>query len=354
MLKLLQVIHQISRHAARMACFGAVLLSLTACLTPTPAATPGPIQTPTATVTPTPTATPMPLGSEPNPIIIGLVAESNGQGIAQPAADLAARISTGSGISIKSRVFIGYKELLNAMAAGEAHIVFLPPLTYLYASKRGLAEASMLINHFGVYTYGSQFLANASSGFTIYYDPLSGKNSASAADALAQFKDKKPCYVDSNSTSGYILPAGLMAVENIDTQAPAFTQSHVSVVRSLYVKGVCDFGATFAISGDPRTAADVLNDLPDALDRIPVVWQSDALIPNINVSYIAGLQESHRSALTSAFLDLASTPEGRALVAAALEGYEIDALRPVEDPLYDPLRSMVDALAIELEGMLGK
>lgn len=353
-LKHLQIIHQISRHAVRMVCLCAVLISLTACLSPTPAATPGPIQTPTPTVTPTPTATPMPLGSEPNPIVIGLVAETPDQQLDQPAIDLAARISAGAKISVKARIFVGYKELLDAMAAGETHIAFLPPLTYLYASKRGLAETSLLINHFGVYTYGSQFLANASSGFTIYYDPLSGKNSAPAVDALAQFKDKKPCYVDANSTSGYILPAGLLAVNKVDTQTPAYTQSHVGVVRSLYVKGVCDFGATFAISGDPRTSSGVLDDLPDALKRIPIVWQSDSLIPNLNISFLAGLQDNHSSALTTAFLDLASMPDGRELIASALGGYEIEAIRTVEDRLYDPLRSMVDALGIELDSMLGK
>jgi phosphonate transport system substrate-binding protein len=296
----------------------------------------------------------MPLGSEPNPIVIGLVAEGQGPSLDQPAKDMAAKISAASKLSVKARVFIGYKELLDAMTAGQTHIAFLPPLTYLYASKRGLAETSLLINHFGVYTYGTQFLANASSGFTIFYDPLSGKSSAAAPQALAQFKDKKPCWVDANSTSGYLLPAGLLAVNKVSTQAPAYTQSHTGVVRSLYVKGVCDFGATFAISGDPRTASGVLDDLPDALNRIPIVWQSDALIPNLNISYIAGLQETHRSALTAAFLDLASQTQGRELLSAALGGYEIEALRSVEDPLYDPLRSMVDALGVQLDGMLGK
>ena len=349
-----KILQQISRHVTRLVLASVILLVFTACVSPTPAATPGPIKTATETVTPTPTATPMPLGSEPNPLVLGLVGNGAGQQLDQPAKDLATKISAAAHIAVKTRIFIGYKELIEAMAAGQTHIAFLPPLTYLYASKRGLAETALLINHFGVYTYGTQFLANASSGFTIFYDPLSGKSSAPAAAALAQFKDKKPCWVDANSTSGYILPAGLLTTNKINIQTPAFTQSHVGVVRSLYIKGVCDFGATFSISGDPRTAAGVLEDLPDALNRIPIVWQSDALIPNLNISYIAGLKDNHRSALTAAFLDLASKPQGRELIAAALDGYEIEALRPIEDPLYDPLRSMVDALSIQLDGMLGK
>jgi len=353
-LRFRQIFTQFNRLAARAAMVLVVLSVMSGCIAPTPAATPGPIQSPTPTATVTPTPTPMPLGSPQNPIVIGLVADLPGQALDQPAQDLATKLTVGSLLSVKASVFRNYKELLDGMGSGRIHIAFLPPLTYLYASKRGLAETALLLNHFGVYTYGAQFLANASSEFQVFYDPLSGKNSAPAAEALAQFKDKKPCWVDSNSTSGYILPAGLLAVNKIETQPPAYTQSHVGVVRSLYVKGVCDFGATFAISGDPRTATGVLDDLPDALQRIPIIWQSDAFIPNINVSYLAGLQDEKRDALNRAFLDLASTPEGRDLISAALGGYEVEALRPVEDPLYDPLRSMIDALGIQLDGMLGK
>jgi len=39
------------------------------------------------------------------------------------------------------------------------------------------------------------------------------------------------------------------------------------VVRALYVKGICDFGATYALAGDPRTASAVVVDLPDVQDK---------------------------------------------------------------------------------------
>ena len=330
------------------------LFFLASCQGSAPVMTPGPIHTLTPTATLTPTPTPMPLGSPQNPLIMGVVSSSPDLPLDQPAQALAKKLTTASKISVSARVFIGYRELLDSMAAGETHIAFLPPLTYLYASKRGLAESALLTNHFGVFSYGSQFIANASSGFKVYYDPLNGKNSAGSDVALAQFADKIPCWVDKESTSGYILPAGLLAANNVNTGQPAFTQSHASVVRTLYIKGVCDFGATFAISGDPRTASSVLNDLPDALTRIPIIWKTDALIPNLNISYLAGLQTEIRTALTSAFLDIASTADGRMMISNAAGGYEIEAIKPIEDPIYDPLRAFLDALNLDVSTLVGK
>lgn len=335
-------------------CIVVLALILSGCLSATPTLTPGPIETATPTPLPTATATPIPLGNPENPLVLGLVALNPGDQLDQPAENLAEKLSKGTGVAVKARVFIGYKELLDAMSAGKAHIAWMPPLTYLYASKYGIAEVVLLTNHFGVYLYGTQFLANAGSGFAIYFDPLSGQNSANADTALAQFAGKKPCWVDPDSTSGYILPAGMLALRSVNIQPPAFTQSHAAVVRTLYVKGVCDFGATFAISGDPRTASSVLADLPDALNRIPIIWRSDALIPNVNLALIAGLHDDQRQALIATILDLSKTQEGRTLLSDTAGGYEIEAIKPVEDSIYDPLREVVKALNLSLSDLIGK
>jgi phosphonate transport system substrate-binding protein len=240
------------------------------------------------------------------------------------------------------------------MADGQAEIAFLPPLTYLYASERGLVEAALLTNHFGVYEYGTQFLANAEAGFTIYFDPLSGQNSAGPEVALPQFAGKRPCWVDPGSVSGYVVPAGLLATNQITIGTAAFSQSHTAVIRALYIKGVCDFGATFSFTGDPRTASSVLADLPDAIDRIPVVWRSEAVIPNLNISYLTGLSEQTRNNLNQAFVELAAGEEGRSVLTSATGGYEIDALKVVDDSLYDDLRKYSRALELDLSGLLGK
>ncbi|GAP05749.1 MAG TPA: hypothetical protein DEQ80_00450 [Anaerolinea thermolimosa] len=331
-----------------------ISMALTGCLSATPTLTPGPLTTPTPTPLPTATPTPQPLGHPTNPLILGVVTFENQPGVAESTARLADQLAEQTGLSVQSLPVDSYQVLLEEFGARHVHIAWLPPLTYLVASQHGLARAALLTSHFGVYLYGTQFLANASSGFTIYFDPVRGVNLADAPEALSQFDGRRPCWVDPTSASGYLVPAGLLALHGIHTTEPAFTRSHAGVVRSLYVQGICDFGATFSISGDPRTATTVLNDLPDALERIPILWRSEPIIPNMNLSFITGLPESTEKQLIDAFLEIASSPEGLSLLSSSAGEYQIEALKPIEDSLYNPLREALDALQVNLNELIGK
>lgn len=314
--------------------------------------------TPTLTLTPTffptLTPTPLPLGSAGNPYVIGVASETDDPQLSAAADQLAQQISAISGKSAVGRVYLTYTQLLEDMGDGKVHVTWMPPLTYIYANQKGLATVALLTNHFGVYAYGTQFLANVSSKFTPYYDPISGLSSADAATALAQFQDKRPCYVEPQSASGYILAAGLLLENQITNPPPVLDQTHTAVVRSLYIKGICDFGATFSISGDPRTGSAVQGDLPDVLDRVLIIWRSDADIPNLNLSLLASLPEADRQTLTNAFIELAKTPEGKGLLSVSAGNYQIDEIKPVSDATYDHLRAAVNALHLDLKDMVGK
>jgi phosphonate transport system substrate-binding protein len=331
------------------------LLVMSACdaaKTQTP--TPQPTLTLTPTFPPTLTPTPLPLGTKENPFVLGLVSETEDPQISAAAAEVANRLSTLAEVSVIGKVFSTYAQLIEAMENGEVHITWMPPLTYIYASRQNLAEVVLLTNHFGVYQYGTQFLANVSSGFTPFYDPISGLSSADAVTALEQLRDLRPCWVEPQSASGYILPAGLMRLNQITTQSGVIAQTHTAVVRALYIKGICDFGVTFAISGDPRTASAVQQDLPDVMNRILIIWRSEAVIPNLNLSLLASLSETDRQTLTTAFLDLAKAEDGKALLSLSAGNYQIDEIKTVQDTLYDPLRDAVNALNLDLQDMLGK
>lgn len=330
------------------------LVSACGSKTPEPSSTALPTLTLTATFPPTLTPTPLPLGSSDNPYVIGLVSETNDPQISAAAADLAKRIGEAARANVTGKVFPSYPQLLQAMENKKVHAAWMPPLTYLYSSQKGLAKVALLTNHFGVYQYGAQFLANATDGYTPYFDPISGQSSADAATALAQFKDKRPCWVEPESASGYILPAGLLRMNEIPTQPAVLAQTHTAVVRALYIKGVCDFGATFSISGDPRTASVVQTDLPDVMSRIVIIWRTEASIPNVNLSLLASMPEGDQQTLTTAFLDLAKAPDGKSLLSLSAGNYQIDEIKTVEDSIYKPLRDVAEALDLNLEETLGK
>ncbi len=357
-MKLLQSLHS-SRPLVSAALFMAATLALvlisSACGTNRPSSA---IITPTLTVTatfpPTLTPTPIPLGNPDNPFVIGLVSETGDPQISAAADEFALQLSNLAQVSIRGTVYSSYDLLMDDLSYGKVHITWLPPLTYLYASQRDLAEVILLTNHFGVYQYGTQFLANVESNFTPYYDPVSGYNSADAATALSQFQGLRPCWVEPQSPSGYIVPAGLIKTINVETLPPVIVQSHTAVIRALYIKGICDFGATFSISGDPRTASAVQQDLPDSTNRIFIIWRSDPIIPNLNLSFATGITEGNRQALTTALLDLAITPEGKGLLSLSAGNYQIDDVRAINDDVYQPLRVIVEALDLDLKEMIGK
>lgn len=317
-----------------------------------PAGTPEP--EPTATAQPSPTPTPSPLGSPDNPVILGIVPSEAAPDQASQASALALKLSELTGISVDILVVDRYDLLLAEMDAGTVQLAFLQPLTYLAASQNQLAEVALLSNHFGVYYYGTQFLANVETGLSSYFDPNTNLNTADAATALSQLAGKRPCWSDSTSISGYVLPAGILAQQEIDFANGALIPNQTGIIRALYIKGICDFGVTFAISGDPRTSSAVISDLPDVRERVMVIWQSDPEIPNLNISYMPSLPVEMRPQLTQAFVDLSKTEEGKALLSAAAGDYEIQDLKVVDDSIYDPLRDAVNAIGYDLYNALGK
>ena len=336
------------RFAILITCF-VFFLSLAACQ-----ATPTEESQATATLEPTSTPTPEPLGSEGNPVILGLVPSESAPNQVAQAAALAEQISAAVGFTVKIVAVDDYELLLNGLQAGKVQLAFLQPMTYITARQNNLADVALLTNHFGVYYYGMQFLANVESGFTPYFDSKNNANTADAVTALSQLTGKRACWAETNSISGYILPAGILAENEIPITEGATLVSQTAIIRALYIKGVCDFGATFAISGDPRTSSTVINDLTDVRERVPILWQSDPVIPNLNLSYAPSLAVEMRAPLTQAFLDMVRSEEGKALLSAAAGDYEIRDMREVDDSVYDPLRDAVKALGFDIYTALGK
>jgi len=318
------------------------------------AATITPTLTGTATYPPTLTPTPVPLGSPDNPFVIGLVSENYDPQVTLAGEELARQVSILANITVRTLVYPSFEALIDDLAAQKVHVMWLPPLTYLYARSRDLASVFLLTNQFGVYEYGAQYMANVESGFTPYFDPISGYNSVDAYNALYQFQDKRPCWVEPQSPSGYIVPAGLLKVNGYSTLPAVIAQSHTAVIRSLYIKGVCDFGATFSISGDPRTAAAVQQDLPAATNRIIIIWRSDSIIPNLNLSFSTQLSELERQTLATAFLEIGKSQDGKDIFSISAGNYQIDDIRTFNDEVYDPLRDLVRSLDIDLEETIGK
>jgi phosphonate transport system substrate-binding protein len=324
-----------------------VVLAVSACAPATPAPTEAPVVEPTAvpaTSVPDPTATAVPeLGSAESPLIMALAPSATTQELQTGGQAIADKLSELTGYTITVTVPTNYAAMIEAMGAGNAHIGWLAPTQYVVAHGKGYADVGLATIRNGSNHYGFQYVANSAAGFTSYYDAATGKNTADAATALAQFADKKPCWTDPLSSSGYILPSGLLKANNVKTLSGAWVQGHPTVIKSVYLspKGeICNFGATFI---DARS--NVVADFPDVNDKVSIIWVSDPFIPNDNVSFAANVPADMREKLTQALLDLASTEDGITLLKNG--GYSIQGLEVVDDTFYDEFRVYLEASGVD-------
>lgn len=310
---------------------------------------------PTQSVEFKPTPAGVPLGEPGNPMMLGVVVSPNeaDQGKFEASQQLALQLSQITGHTVEVQQVNSNTELLNGMQVGAIHMAWLQPFTYILASRRGYAKAAMVTDHFGVYSYGAQFLANTKSDFTPYFNSISNSATADAAEALVQFADKRPCYVDPLSASGFIVPEGLLQQNKIATQPAIFLQSHTAVIRALYIQGICDFGVTFAIYGDPRTSTAILKDLPDIMQKIFVIWQTGEIIPNLNLSFQSKVPEAVVNKMTQAMDEIVLSEEGRQTISNA-NAYDIQDLKAIDDKYYDPLRKLVISSRVNLKMLIGK
>ena len=343
-----------------------LLVSLTACGAPVPteelALTPqvyvSPTPSPTATLentaTPTqqftPTPIPPPLGLASNPVVLGIVYSD--QAVQEPAAiEFLQYLADQTGYVFKISVFENTFDLLAGMDAGTVTFAFMQPITYIYAHNNDVATVKLITRSFGVTAFGTQILAKADSGFAAYYNEETEKNSADAGSALNQFYGKRPCFVDETSLSGAILPFSLLAQNAVEYSEPVYVHSNTAVIRALYIGGVCDFGATYAITSDPRTSSD-LEDLGDAMEKVVVVWRSDAIIPTLNISF-TNKSNPEVTANVAKSIQEFSNQETGITVLTSLTGTQVEAMETVSDALYTSLSQILEGSGIDLLPYLG-
>jgi ABC-type phosphate/phosphonate transport system substrate-binding protein len=244
-------------------------------------------------------------------------------------------------------------DLLTAMDEGKASFAWLQPEEYLYASEKNIASVALLTSHYGLYGYGSNVYVAGDSGFNLYFDADTGIPTRDAKASLRQFAQKTPCLVSTGSLSGYAYPLGLLAEQEININTPVLLQSHEAVIRAVAAGGICDFGVTYGILGDPRTASAIQADIPDVMEKVKIAWQTPPDIPTLNLSYGILLSGDVRYAISNALMEYARTADGTQKL-TQMTGYSIDGIRPASDDEYDSLRGALQAAAIDSLSLISK
>jgi phosphonate transport system substrate-binding protein len=302
-----------------------------------PTQAPAPTEAPT--MAPAPTEAPT-YGTPDNPIVVAFEPSATSQEITAGGQELLDLLSQETGLTFKGVIPTSYAALTEAMGSGNAQIGWMATFAYILAHQQGYADVALITNRFGSDHYGSQFIANVSSGFTPAADTPATE---AELPTLLQFKGKTACFADEQSTSGHVIPVIFLkkaGLTDADMPAPVYAGGHTQVVQAIYDGGICDYGTTFV---DARS--NIATDHPDVMDKVVVIYQTEAIIPNDNMSYAPDMPQDMRDQITAAMLKIAGTENGKT---ALNDLYQIGGLVQVDDTAYDTFRSYLEASGLDL------
>jgi phosphonate transport system substrate-binding protein len=309
-----------------------------------------PTETPIPVITPTVDETPLPpkgeLGLVENPLILALPPSADTPEQINAAREIAAQFMERTGYVVLVIVPDSYVALVDALDNGNAHIVLLDPLSYALAYQKDLVRAQYAIVKDEKNKYGAQFLAARKGGFTSYFNTETGENTADASVALAQFSDKKPCWSEQTSPSGYVIPLGLLNQAQVRTRPAAFVGGQTTVVRSLYVGGICDFGATYI---DARKFPSLEDEMPDLIEQVIVVWQIPEIVPYEVLAFSTYMPQPMRNLFFDLIPAIIQTDAGSA---AFKTGYDIEEIQAVNDGDFNEFHILIRESRVDLQLLL--
>ena len=269
------------------------------------------------------------LGTEDNPIVMSFVPSGDTQEIITSGDAIAEMLKQETGLEVVANVGTDFAAVREAMGAGQAHIGWLNTFNYVLANEKYGVEAHLVTERFGSTSYAGQINVRADSGIS----------------TLEDLKGKVMCWVDPNSTSGYIIPRIMLQANGIDPDND-FAQtveagSHDGVILAVY-NGDCDAGATY---DDARSTIE--DDFADVMDVVAILATTTD-IPNDSVSFIQDFPEEMRQQIVDALLAYSATEEGKEALNTL---YNIDALQPSSDSFYDGFRADLSKAGLDIESL---
>ena len=318
---------------------------------PTEAATEAP---PTATAAPPPACEKLPdapaapaagqLGAADNPIVITFVPSGDTGKITTAGTAIADCLSKMTGLNFKMEVGTTFAASIEALGAEKAQVGFLNTFSALLAgAKYGVSPALVAVRKYATNDldpdkalsgqlepfYKGQFIANVDSGI----------------NSFADLKGKTFCFVDPNSTSGYIVPRIILAANGINPDTDfAATQnagSHNNVAIAVY-KGDCDAGVTY-INVLTDSSANLAAQYPDITDKVKVFAVTDP-IPNDGMQFIKNLDPNLKKVIVEGMMAMAQDPGGKAVLKSL---YNSDNFQEVDPTFYNDFLAVLQKAGVD-------
>ena len=294
----------------------------------------------------------------PESLVFTLTPSQETGGLIETATPLAEMLAERLGVEVEPLVPTDYAGVIVALESGQAQIAGgLGPRQMVQAEEQAGATLILQSERFGSLLYVTQWFTNDpdtycddapvadDEGFLFCNGVLDAESAADGpigADQLTKLEGQTVSFVDQGSTSGYAIPALQLAqagIDPLDGVDGLFAGGHDNSVQAVY-DGDAAVGVSF---NDARgTIADAN---PDVGERV-VVFGWSGPIPNDGFAVAGDLPADLVEAITAAFVDIASTEDGNALLS---ELYNIDDLVPVTSSDYDVIRELEVQLGDLLE-----
>jgi len=284
------------------------------------------------------------LGSADNPIVITFVPSGDTGKITTAGTAIADCLTQMTGYDFKIEVGTTFAASIEAMGAEKAQVSFMNTFSVLLAEQKyGVIPALVAIRKYATNDidpdkdlsgqpepfYKGQFIAGADKGIK----------------SFADLKGKSFCFVDPNSTSGYIVPRIILKANGIDPDADfSATQnagSHPNVAVAVY-KGDCDAGVTF-INVLTDASANLQATYPDITTKVTVFAVTDK-IPNDGMQFIKSLDPKLQAVIVEGMLAMAKDPGGKAVLKSL---YNYDSFEQVQPDFYNDFAEVLKKAGVD-------
>ena len=285
-------------------------------------------------------------GTPEDPIVITFVPSGDTGKITKAGTQIADWLSKKTGLSFKIEVGTSFGASIEAMGAQKAQVGFLNTFSVLLAEQKyGVVPAIAVVRKYSTTAdfadpdgalkdtmqsfYKAEFLTKATSGINTFAD----------------LKGKTFCFVDPNSTSGYIVPNIILKANGIDPtkdlKAVVNAGGHDKVAIAVY-KGDCDAGVTFV---DTRTDASykLFETYPDIGTVLKVFALSDR-IPNDGVQYIKQLDAATQKVITDALMDMSVDATAKQFLK---DLYNISGYERIDATFYDAFAAILKKAGVD-------
>ncbi len=191
-------------------------------------------------------------------LVVGIVPSESPEVLKKNTAPLIGYLEKETGFNIKIFIPGDYRELISAMENNSIDIGYFGPFSYVAASTRNNIDPLLVRNrkNMGLY-YNSVIITKKNSGI----------------QRVEDLRNKTFAFVNSASTSGYIIPQSLFTSRSIDI-GKFFSSFHFSGSHDKVINDVLD-GRANAGAVSNSIFLKLKQNRPEVLGRIRIIWKSE-------------------------------------------------------------------------------